>query len=271
MKSMPVIAVLLILISLILLGINLYGLFQSIRPSNLTSADLRFKDDYPINYQDALNHLERKPTIKDYDYLAHITKVISESIAHVNWNEESDPTKYNQLVPIWENYILYFMGKFSGIPEYQKYHFIDYQRSLERGIGICGDASMVASQVLNRSKIENQIVSFKTHVVIAAKTQEGTEITLDPDYGVVIPHPVDEIAADPTIVSPYYSQAGYSDREAIGVQQVYVGRFQKWIGVKHFVTNKYYFEYLSYILKWLIPSLGLLIGFFILRFVLRTN
>lgn len=271
MKLILTCAVLLIVASLMLLSINFFGLFKSIRPSNLTSMDLRFKNDYPIDYQVALNKLMRQTSQSHDEYLTQVTNVVAEAVAHVNWNEETDPSKYNQLVPIWENYILYFMGKFSGIPEYQKYHFINYQRSLKRGIGICGDASMITSQVLSKSNIDNQIVSFKTHVVIATKTEDGKEITLDPDYGVVIPFSVDKIADDPAIVSPYYSEAGYSDREAVGVQEVYFSRFQRWDGVKHFVTKKYYFEHLSYILKWALPLTGLLMGWIVIRFALKTN
>jgi hypothetical protein len=68
--------------------------------------------------------------------------------------------QFNQLIPIWENYFIYFMGVFSGIPEYERYHFANYQRSLERGIGLCGDASMVISQLLDKQNISNKILTL---------------------------------------------------------------------------------------------------------------
>ncbi len=251
-------------ISLILLAINVYGLFQNIRPDNLDNADLRFENDAPISFSKVMDKLSNLPE-GTQDTLSELPKLVSTALAHIHWNEEPDPTKFNQLIPIWENYILFLMGKFSGIPEYKKYHFTHYKRSLERGIGLCGDASMVSSQILDKRSIPNQIVSFATHVVVAAKTENNQEVTLDPDYGVFIPHTIADIANNPAIVTPYYAQAGYSEREAVGVQSVFIGEYQRWDGVQHFVTKKYYFESLSYIAKWAIPLLGLGLAFLLGR------
>jgi hypothetical protein len=42
---------------------------------------------------------------------------------------------------------------------------------MERGIDICGDASMIMSQILERNGIESKIVTFPGHVVVAATIQ----------------------------------------------------------------------------------------------------
>jgi hypothetical protein len=63
-------------------------------------------------------------------------RVVSKSLAHIEW-DKFGARKYNQLIPIWENYSLYFVGAYSGIPEYARYHFTDYKSSLYRNVGIC--------------------------------------------------------------------------------------------------------------------------------------
>lgn len=255
----------LLLLSILLMGVNIYGLFQSIRPTNLSGDNLRFENDEPLDFPSVLSSLDQLTGESNDSYQQDMTKLVSAAVAHIHWNEELDATKFNQLVPVWENYILFFMGKYSGIPEYQKYHFVNYKRSLKRGIGLCGDAAMIGSQLLNKKAIPNQIISLKKHVVLSSYDESGKELTLDPDYGVIIPLSMSEILAEPTLVTPYYLQAGYSPQEAIGVQSVYEGEFQRWDGVKHFVTNKYYFEYLSYLLKWLIPLFGIGLSLWLIR------
>jgi hypothetical protein len=58
------------------------------------------------------------------------------------------------------------MGKYSGIPEYERYHFSNPYNSIERGIGICGDASILMSQMLEKNGIEADILTFPGHVVV---------------------------------------------------------------------------------------------------------
>ena len=52
---------------------------------------------------------------KETEFSTRVTKVIAKGIAHIHW-DKYQPEKFNQIVPIWENYFLYFMGRFSGIP-----------------------------------------------------------------------------------------------------------------------------------------------------------
>jgi hypothetical protein len=107
--------------------------------------ELRLKNDTPHSYEETLDNTQRKEGESDKEYSDRIRRVIAQGLAHIHWKKYQN-TKFNQLIPIWENYFLYFMGKFSGIPEFERYHFSDYKKSLKRGIGICGDASMVMSQ-----------------------------------------------------------------------------------------------------------------------------
>lgn len=258
-----ILALVLVLLSISLFTTNIYGLIIGSRPEGLALTELRFQDDIELDYQQSTLELEKLSGLGPTKYATSATYIISKSLAHIPWYEEANPEKFNQLVPVYENYILYLMGKLSGIPEFQKYHFTDYRRSLRRGIGICGDASMVLSQLLNNKGINNKIVTMNGHVVVEAKI--GETYVLDADFGVSIPHSMDEIKGNLMLIDDYYGEAGFSDTDIRVLRAAYSGDSQYWEDTKHFMTNKYYFERFSYIAKWLIPILLGLWGWKILK------
>lgn len=244
--------------------INLYGLTQDIRPLGIYEDDMRFTNDISLRYEEAKKAILRKPTESELEYANRLAYVISQSIAHIDWKKEQDTSRYHQLIPIWENYFIYFMGIFSGIPEYEKYHFADYDRSIKRGIGICGDASMIMSQLLDKQGINNQLLSFPGHVVLSAKIGDNKEYLFDPDFGVSVPFSPDEIQQSPTLINDYYKDQGYS-QDLTTLNRIYDNPFERWNGVKHFITKKYYFEKLAYWLKWPAPLFLIFLGFWILK------
>ena len=260
---------LLIVLGGLLTAVNLYGLNKDIRPQGLFEADLRFNNDISLNYEETAQGTQRAEHEDDLHYAKRLSTVIANGIAHIHWDKEQDTTRFNQLIPIWENYFLYFMGRFSGIPEFEKYHFANYERSLKRGIGICGDASMIMSQLLNKQSIENQIISFPGHVIIAAQNQNGTEIMLDPDFGVAIPYSISEVKQSPILAKPYYLQQGYTEEDVKFFSMEYAKDSERWDGVSHFITKKYYFEKITYFLKWPLPLLMILSAAFVLRRIRR--
>ena len=252
-----------ILIGTLLTSINIYGLFQNIRPPVFFSDELRFKNDISLSYEQTINKIIRKEAETDKAFANRITPIIAQGLAHIEWKQFSG-SQFNQLIPIWENYFLYFMGKFSGIPEFEKYHFANYKRSLKRGIGICGDASMIMSQLLDKQKISNQLITFPGHVIVAAKFSDNTELLFDADFGVSLPFSPDEIKQSPSLVNEYYLNAGYYDYDITAFNRIYDNEYKRWDGVKHFITKKYYFEYITYTLKWPLPVLMISISLFYL-------
>jgi hypothetical protein len=256
----------LFILGLALMLINIYGLFQELRSPLLANevvfspGEFRFANESLISANDAIAQLSKRGEESDFEFALRANKIIEQGLFHIHWENISDTQKYNQLVPIWENYFLYFMGRWSGIPEFEKYHFANYKRSLERGIGICGDASMALSQVLSDQGIENKIVSFPDHVVVSASFSSGEHYVLDPDFGVVIPHDINELKNTNGTLGNYYLDAGFKQSDALFFNLMANQVFEEWDGVKHFITKKYYFEYISYVLKWLFPLLLLIIS-----------
>ncbi|MFT2090393.1 hypothetical protein [Paraglaciecola sp. 2405UD69-4] len=250
---------------LILLSINIWGQFQTIRSEELVDLQTRFKNEKKITFEDALEQIQKAPKESNEEFTKRLTHVVSDSLVHIHWYREPDNSRFNQLVPIWENYFLYFMGRFSGIPEFEKYHYTDYRRSIKRGIGICGDASIVMSQILSDNNIENKIISFPEHVVVAAQISSQEALIYDPDYGVVLQRSLSEIRAQPEIIKDLYLKAGHRIEDAALLQQLYDSPSKEWDGPQHFMTKKYYFERVSYALKWPLPIVFIFIGLLIIK------
>lgn len=257
--------VLLLLLAFSLLLVNIYGLFKDIRPQVFHNKHLRFANDQPAPFEQTISALKKQANETDIHYAKRVTVVISEGIAHIHW-ERFEPEKFNQLVPIWENYFLYFMGKLSNIPEFEKYHFANYQRSLKRGIGVCGDASMTLSQVLSQHNINNKILSLPGHVIVSAEFLDGSEAMLDADFGVSAQIKKSQYADNADHLAKLYLDAGYTKGDEIFAQKLFRSPYIEWDGVKHFITKKYYFEKVSYWLKWPLP---LFLIAFSLYFILR--
>jgi hypothetical protein len=238
------------------LTVNVFGLFQDIRTENIISSELRFENDVSLSYEDFISQYNMLDDETNEVYSERLSVLISQSLAHIDWFGYKD-TKYNQLIPFWENYILFFMGKFSNIPEFERYHFVDYKKSIQRGVGVCGDASMIMSEVLNKAGISNKIISFPGHVVVAVKHENNQTVVYDPDFGVMVPLTPDEIMENSVSVNTYYSQEGYTKSDLEKLSLIFSKKYKSFDGVKGFMRKRYYFEYISYWLIWLIP-IGLL-------------
>lgn len=269
-KKVIILLIMIFITGLSLTTINLYGLTQDMRPSIFFNDELRFKkDDITLTREETFEQIKRKNNENDIDFASRISKVIASGMAHIHW-EDYDNTKFNQLIPIWENYFIYFLGVVTNIPEYNRYHFSDYRRSLNRGIGICGDASMIMSQILNEHGINNQLITYPGHVVLAAKFDNGKELTFDPDFGVPLGFSPSEVRMNHDLVSEKYYQAGYTLIDKAVMTRVYNNDYQRWNGVKHFITKKYYFEKISYWLKWPFPIILMVISIYFYKRHRRT-
>jgi hypothetical protein len=253
-----------LVIAFVFFSINFLGVVRNIRPAHIDSNDLRFTKNFKFSYSQAILSIQKLHGESDSAYAQRQTIGISKSFAHIKWNEIQDASKYNQLVPFSENWVLYLMGKLSGIDEYKKYHFTNYFRSLKRGIGICGDASMIMSQVLHIQKIKNNIIAFPHHVTIQIILNDDNEMLLDPDFGVVVPLPLLTISRNPRMVAKYYLSAGYPASEVTDLVKFYGEPYTVWRDVKHFVRKKYYFEKCSYAIVWATPLVMTIISVYIL-------
>jgi hypothetical protein len=258
------------MVFVILMSINIYGLFQSLRPELFLEQNLRFKNkDITLSQNEFVEKVKKQENETNIGYSTRLTKVIADGMAHIHW-EKYSPDKFNQIVPFWENYILYIMGKLKITPEYERYHFSDPNKSIERGIGVCGDASMLLSQLLDKQRISNKIISLPGHVMVEVNS-DGSKLMLDPDYGVVLKHSAEFYNQHPNQLGTSYSSVGYPSINDQLIINLFQHKYQSWNGVKHFITKKYYFEKLAYFLKWFLPFGFLGTSIFLLKCTKKGN
>jgi hypothetical protein len=252
-----------VVLSFALLLLNLYGLTQSLRPQGLTEDVLRFKEnDLKIELNEFESQVKRFSNEVEEEYAERLTYVIANGMAHVIWGEY-EPTVFNQTIPIWENYILYFLGTVLKLPEFERYHFTIPEKSIERGVGLCGDASMLMSELLKREGISNTIITVPGHVMVQVEFESGEARLFDPDFGVVLQKDISFYRKNSDELVREYNAYGYINNGELMIRSGLVEEgYQKWKGADHFVTKKYYFERLSYFMIWIIPVGILLLAFF---------
>ncbi|WP_305966986.1 hypothetical protein [Marinobacter salsuginis] len=254
-----------LLIGSTLLGANIFGLTQSLRKPGLGVTDheqLRFIPEVVWSYSKSLDEIEGLQRLDSREEIAEqANMIINRSLVHIDW-ERVDPREYRQLVPFWENYFLWAIGRFTDLPQFNRYHYADYRRSLQRGIGICGDASTALSSVMDRFNVPNEIISFKGHVIVEYEAENGVRALLDPDFGVSLGTSLQNLERNNEKVRERYLSAGYSEREINYLFEAYDRDYVIFDDTYHFMTQRYLFEKASYLLKWLLPFVLIFIPIF---------
>lgn len=258
-----------IIIGISLMVLNLYGLTQPIRKPGLgiiEQEQLRFVPERVWSYEESMTAIEAlEPSSKVRALVRKANMLVNQSLVHVEWRQV-DPVQYRQLVPIWENYFIWAVGKFSGLPQFERYHYANYKRSIRRGIGICGDASMVLSSILDNHDIENRIVSFQGHVIVEYEDEFGKASLVDPDFGVELNGSLEQLTENPAEFESAYLEAGYPPEEVSYLFEAYRTPVALFDDTFHFVTKRFIFEEITYVLKWLLPLILLFVcGFYLFR------
>lgn len=252
------------LLSTLLVLLNLYGLTQSLRLKSFhfESDDMfRFTRKPPLSYKLSLNYIKKLQKLhSDQEFAIEATTLVNQSLAHLEWNALDPITSY-QTIPIWENPLIWALGRFSKLPHYERYNFTHYKRTLERGFGICGDASMVLSQLLEKRGIDHNIVAFAGHVLIEA-TIDGQQYMLDPDYGIAIYHGIELLAKDKFLLISKFKKAGYKQKDALQMHRIINTPAYRYKNTFQFVPKRYLLERLSYWFFWFFPPLCLTISIF---------
>lgn len=140
-------------LGLVLLAINIFGLFKSMRnPDLYTEKNTGRLNDVTIKLEDAKEEIIKKSDESDKEFAIRINDVMSKSMSHYCKTEGAK--KYNMRVPAWENYILYSVNSFK---KDNRYEFINYKKGLERGVGLCPSHSIVVKGILLDNGIEVQL------------------------------------------------------------------------------------------------------------------
>jgi len=263
---MRFIRIILFLLGLVLAGLNIVGLFKSLRnPELYTEKNTGRLNDVTVKLEDAKREVKRKPDETDKEFAIRINYLISKSMSHY-WRIEG-LKKYNLQVPVWENYLLALISSFQ---KDKRYEFVNYKKDLERGVGLCSTHSIVVKGILLNNGIDAQLWDIAGHVVVRARVSEKEWYILDPDFGLVVPFDILDIEANPEIVRSAYAEMAslykpeYNDPYTTDhVIEIY-GK-----DGNHIYTYNSLWENLSYIAIWVIPLL--LMSPFILHLLKRNK
>ncbi|WP_290797468.1 hypothetical protein [Flavihumibacter sp. UBA7668] len=254
---------LLFALGVLLLVINLVGLFKSMRNPELYTLENEIKNrknDVIIKYPDIKDSLKRKSDESKVDYAVRINGVIHNGFAHY-WKTPGIDRFYLR-VPIWENYMLY-VASFINPKKYERYEFTSYKKGLERGAGVCSGHSIVLKGFLKEQGIKAELLDVGgRHVVVRAEIDDTTTYLLDPDFGVNVPYDTAALTKNPELARAPYAQMAnlyYSEAKEPYTTELMVDIF----GKRKYVYNVYnWFEGFSYIAIWVLPVL-LLIPYFL--------
>ncbi len=256
MKKLKVI---LFVTGLFLLGINISGLFKTMRNPAVYKEEIIIRNrvnDITIGYPEIKEMLKRKPGESNTDFAVRLNKVVNKGMIHYWRNEGIE--KYHLRVPVWENYLLY-AASYINPGRYRKYEFSNYKKNLERGAGLCSTHSTILKGVLLENGIKAELLDVGGHhVVVRAELNGSGTYILDPDYGIVVPHDTAAITADIGLVrEAYLNLASHYYPDAVDpyttdyLVKIYGDR-------KHVYSVDNWFEGFSYWAIWLIPFLLML-------------
>lgn len=248
-----------LIIGLVLLGINIFGLFKTMRNPAVYAEEKTIRNrinDITIKYPEILDQLIRKDYESNIDFAVRINKVVNDGFIHY-W-KKAGIEKYHMRVPVWENYLLY-AASYIKPKSYHTYEFSNYKKNLERGVGLCSTHSTIVKGVLLENGIKAELMDVGGHhVVVRAELNDTAIYILDPDFGIVVPNDTAAISANPELVrAPYKNMAAlyYTDAKDPYTTETMVDIFGKKLRI-YSVDN--WFEYFSYWAIWVIPFLLML-------------
>jgi hypothetical protein len=260
----------LFVVGLALLSINLFGLFIPLKNPSIYKQSTGFKKDITLTTEETLAIIDQPITDKK-EYVRKVNEAINKGILHY-WTGEHEKD-YNVILPFYENYILYLLARTPGYKSVPRHEFCDYKKTIERGVGFCSQVSIALADILNKKNIHTNVIAWPQHTITEVEIDKNKWWTVDPDYGVVIEHKIDEIAKNPNLIKEPYKKHGYTENNIQGLMEIYSSpnrityRYDE-KGFGNCNTTRKFKENLYYILIWIIPLI-LMMPLFLLK--IRKN
>ena len=135
-------------VGILLLAINVYGLFKSLRNPAIYDEEKTLHNrlgDITIKYPDIEKDFARHANESEKDFAIRMNTVVNKGMCHY-WKDDG-VAKYNLRVPVYENYLLY-AAAYIDPKEYSKYEFSDYKKDLERGL-VCAQRIRLYSKAFS--------------------------------------------------------------------------------------------------------------------------
>lgn len=251
-----------ILVGIGILLLNCFGLIITKRVPNLQNQEImRFNDDITLSLPQFKKELKIKSSENSLDYAKRATKVIADGLAHVDIRDKDSLDCYFR-IKLWDNWILNLVSHIPFLPEkeWREYHYMNLSRTIERGVGYCGDAALLIAYLLEKRGLKTRIAAFPLHVITEIHFPEtGDTLFVDADFGVWAHGSIKSIISDLNNIEKIYSKAGFPSQDIEILKDIYSENEIYYNGYKAFSPKKYYLENTLYILKWLIPILMIIL------------
>jgi len=243
------------LFGVVLFGINLYG----------ETRDINYFVDYrPEKYLHEVDVLIKDSNMSREKVAYRVTDIVNNAIYHYWPDEDSKSFR----VPWYENYLMFF-ANYLYPSVYKNYEFCDARLAIRRGAGLCSQAAIAVVDILEQKGIASRTVALNGHVISTIRIDDQTRWLLDPDYGVVIPHDLPEVEANPDIIKPYYKDKGYDDVTVEKIVSIITDtpnilEPRGVTGYPDCTKKKIFARKASYVAKWVIPVV-LIIPFIVFK------
>lgn len=244
------------MLSTILLIINLIGILLPARnPAIYEGVGYAGKVRVPkYSAEEVFSQMNRDASIDEQypEYTKRLTQLIFDGTVHY-WEEDAPPA-YNLRIDVFENFLILFENALRG--ENENYEFCRAEKAIERATCVCSQSSKILADILGRNRIPAHIIGLEGHVVVRARVDKENDTwwLLDADYGVVIEHDIDEVEKDLQLVRKAYQEKGYSDGIISKLMEIYSPEDNQTIDENHQCGREDHF----YLLKWLLPILGVI-------------
>lgn len=127
------------------------------------------------------------------------------------------------------------------------------EHALARGFGVCSQAAKLVAAVLHRNGYDPIIYDHEKHVVV-----EVNGSVIDGDYGIFIPHSIDNLKEHPYLIPFFYSDF---PNELPLLQEIYEGRFVARSDMEQLFQQKAFEEKME-TYKWFPPPILLTLSLF---------
>ena len=159
-----------------------------------------------------------------------------------------------------------------SVRKLQPYEFLNGSKSWERGAGMCGELASIVIYMLDEVGVGSAKAGLAGHVIALAETGDGTNYIVDADYGFVLQGTLDEISRN-RVHEIELLNASKGSNHAKSIVEIYgpEGNIIYGDGEREYRPKAYWFETVSYMLKWLIPVVLLAISFLLYPFSIREE
>jgi len=248
-------------VGIILTCINLVGVFIPLRDPEISTKEFQpygVTKNVQYNQDEVFKAIDQRPNEENAAYTYRLVDLVFDNTLH--FFDPTNPGKYHQRVPIYENFILFTRSFSPSVTDH--YEFCDPYRALERGVGLCSQFSKIIYAILKQNGIPARIQVLTGHVVTEGLIDKGSDQwwILDADLGVVIEHDLETLENNPEIVADIYRENGYSQELSTKIAEIY-GPDGNYIQTN---TDYCRSETQRYIYKWWWP-VGMMIPFGLLK------